>query len=135
MRKLTRSTAISMALAVTITVSESMASPNGSLHPIGKIGSTVYVNIGALRCPNLRDLNNFKKFFHEEIMRAMDDAADRCLPDTVAKTPEEEATGQRVGVLEQRDGTSEAQCVREVGSTKCAWVMDSQVDVEEDKRD
>jgi hypothetical protein len=97
------------------------------------IGSTVFVNIGALRCPNLNDLKLFQKFFHEGNMAAMDRAADNCLPDEVAKTPKEEATGQRIGVLETRDAPSEAQCVRENGFTKCVWVSDSQVEVEEDK--
>jgi hypothetical protein len=134
MRRSTKGTIIVIALVVAIAPkADSAASPKRLPHPIAEIGSTVFVNIGALRCANLDDLEQFQKFFHEGNMVAMDSAADRCLPDEKAKTPREEATGQRRGVLEKRDGPSEAQCVREAGSTKCVWVTDSQVEVEEDK--
>lgn len=103
-------------------------------HAVGKIGDTVFVNIGALRCRTLDQLKAFQKFFHEDNIKAMDDAADRCLPDETAKTPEEEATGQRVAVLEKRDEPSKAQCVKEAGAQSCVWVMGITVEIEEDRR-
>ncbi len=120
--------------SVIATNDNAKASPKGLSHPIPEVGSKVFVNIGALRCRDLENLILFRKFFHDENMAAMDRAADKCLPDAVAETPEEEATGQRVGVLEKRVPSAEAQCVREIGSAKCVWVMDSQVEIEEDRR-
>jgi hypothetical protein len=120
--------------SVIATNDNAKASPKELSHPIAEVGSKVFVNIGALRCRNLEDLILFRRFFREENMAAMDAAADKCLPDTAAETSEEEATGQRAGVLEKRAPSAEAQCVREMGSAKCVWVLDSQVEIEEDRR-
>lgn len=122
-----------VALGAALTATGGKAASNDEPRPIAKIGSTVYVNIGALRCPSLVDLKQFKRFFHEDNRVDMDQAADRCLPDTVAETPEEESTGQRAGILEQRDAPDQAQCVREIGSKRCVWVMDNQVEINKDR--